>query len=131
MELTDYKSDGINLKSIVVPNAADFKAINPTKYANLQKVYIEPAVLKTVAQYANQDGGEFKISKTSGQKVFPGNPNSNDVSFHKLFTEYKTIQTIDLENLDTSNVTNMYEMFSRCTNLKKLNISNWNTSKVT
>ena len=134
MELKDYKSDGIDLKSIVVPNAADFKTSNPTKYANLQKIYIEPDVLKKAAKYADQYGGEFKISKTSGQKVFPGNPNSNDVSLDELFHStgsYNLIQTIDLENLDTSNVTNMHGMFWGCKNLKKLNISNWNTFKVT
>lgn len=130
MELQDYKSDGINLKSIVVPNAADFKASNPTKYANLEKVYIAVDVLKKAAKYADQDGGEFKISKTSEQKVFPGNPNNNDVSCQELFYRYETIQTIDLENLDTSNVTNTYRMFEQCINLKKLNIKNWNTSKV-
>ena len=131
MELKDYKSDGIDLKSIVVPNAADFKQSNPTKYANLQRIYIAPDILKKAAKYADQDGGEFKISKTSGQKVFPGNPNSNDVSLKDLFRNYTLIQPIDLENLDTSNVTDMYRMFHQCTNLKKLNISNWNTSKVT
>ncbi len=130
MELKDYKSDGIDLKSIVVPNAADFKASNPTKYANLQKIYIEPDVLKKVAKYVDQDGGEFKISKTSGQKVFAGNPNNNDVSFGYLLDNYKRIPVIDLENLDTSNVTDMHDMFNQCTNLKKLNISNLNTSKV-
>lgn len=38
---------------------------------------------------------------------------------------------LDLSNFDTSNVTNMSEMFSNCTNLTSLDLSNFDTSNVT
>ncbi len=40
-------------------------------------------------------------------------------------------ETIDVSNLDTSEVTNMDGMFAGCSNLKHIDLSNFNTSKVT
>ena len=48
-----------------------------------------------------------------------------------LFRNLKNVQTIQgLENLDTSQVTNMSRMFEYCESLTKLNLSSWNTSNV-
>ncbi len=48
------------------------------------------------------------------------------------FSHLKALTTIEgLENLNTSAVTNMSEMFSGCYGLKELNVSNFNTSAVT
>jgi surface protein len=41
------------------------------------------------------------------------------------------LTTLNLTNLDTSNVTDMNYMFGGCTSLKTIDISNFNTSKVT
>ena len=137
MELKDYKSDGSELTSIVVPNAADFKAYYSTRYANLKKVWISLEMLKKVVQYANQAHGEFKISKTKGQdavekKVFPGDSvNATDVSLANVFAGMSNIRKIDLENLDVSNVVNMSSMFYGCTRLVELNLDGWDTSNVT
>ena len=43
----------------------------------------------------------------------------------------KDVEYIEAEKLDTSNVKNMTSMFSGLFNLKKLDVSNWNTSNVT
>ena len=42
-----------------------------------------------------------------------------------------TGDSLDLMNLDTSNVTDMFSMFRMCNNLTKLNVSDFDTSKVT
>ncbi|MGO5439266.1 BspA family leucine-rich repeat surface protein [Megamonas funiformis] len=41
------------------------------------------------------------------------------------------IQSLDISNLDTSNVTNMMGIFAFCAYLTTLDLSNWNTSNVT
>ena len=41
------------------------------------------------------------------------------------------LESVDLSGLDTSNVTNMFGMFSDCSNLKKLDLSSFNTANVT
>ena len=49
-----------------------------------------------------------------------------------LFSYLKKLQTIrGLENLDTSQVTNMSSMFEMCNNLTNLDLSHFDTSKVT
>lgn len=47
-----------------------------------------------------------------------------------LFYNFNACTEIDIVNLDTSNVENMYGMFQGCSRLKNLNISNFDTSKV-
>ena len=56
-------------------------------------------------------------------KIYPTDTNC-------WFSHYKGT-TLDLKNLDTSNVTNMDFMFYDCSNLTSLDVSNFDTSKVT
>ena len=53
------------------------------------------------------------------------NPNSSN-----LFSEFRKVKKIDLNNLNTSNVTNMNHLFNFCENLINLDLSNFDTSKV-
>ena len=55
--------------------------------------------------------------------------NQNSCSLFKYLGNLKTIK--GLENLDTSQVTDMSEMFCSCRGLTSLNLSNWDTSQVT
>ena len=48
-----------------------------------------------------------------------------------MFDSCTGIETLDLSNFDTSNVTSMSWMFYNCSSLKTLNISKFDTSKVT
>ena len=49
----------------------------------------------------------------------------------RMFSFMDNLTTIDLSNFDTSKVTDMTHMFSNSTNLTSLNLSNFDTSKVT
>ena len=46
-------------------------------------------------------------------------------------TSYTKLYKLDLSDWDTSNVTNMKNIFARCSSLSYLNISGWDTSNVT
>ncbi|MDD6600238.1 MAG: BspA family leucine-rich repeat surface protein [Galactobacillus timonensis] len=48
-----------------------------------------------------------------------------------LFMHMNTIKSIDAEDFDTSNVTNMSDMFADCNSLTSLDVSKWDVSKVT
>ena len=48
-----------------------------------------------------------------------------------MFYKCSSLTTLDLSNFDTSKVTNMNTMFTGCSSLVTLNLSNFNTSKVT
>ena len=49
----------------------------------------------------------------------------------RLFRYLHYLQTLDLNNFDTSNVTNMSEMFNSCSRLQSLDLSRFDTSYVT
>ena len=49
----------------------------------------------------------------------------------ELFYNFTTCTSMDLNSVNTSNLTNMTFMFLECHNLTTLNISDWNTSNVT
>ena len=53
------------------------------------------------------------------------NPNSSN-----LFSEFRKVKKIDLNNLNTSNVTNMNHLFNFCENLINLDLSSFDTIKV-
>ncbi len=52
-------------------------------------------------------------------------------SFFAMFSDCTNLKEIDgLENWDTSNFTDIGNMFYNCTSLTNINVSNWNTSNV-
>ena len=47
-----------------------------------------------------------------------------------MFTSCSSLKELDLSNFNTNNVRAMCHMFTGCSSLKELNISNFNTKKV-
>ena len=62
-------------------------------------------------------------------KKLPATKNSG-ASMNSYFQNYRG-QELDLTNIDTSNVTNMSDLFNNCSNLTNLDLSNFDTSKAT
>ena len=56
---------------------------------------------------------------------------SNVTDMNFMFYDCSSLETLDLSNFDTSKVTNMSDMFVDCSSLKTLDLSNFDTSKVT
>ena len=56
---------------------------------------------------------------------------SQVTSMIEAFFQCSNLTSIDLTNIDTSNVTNMYRMFYYCDRLTSLDVSKFDTSKVT
>ncbi|MBQ7421816.1 MAG: BspA family leucine-rich repeat surface protein [Prevotella sp.] len=60
------------------------------------------------------------------------NLNTSDVTnMRYMFNNCQNLTSLDLSGFDTSNVTNMYAMFYNCESLTRLNLSGFNTSNVT
>ena len=49
----------------------------------------------------------------------------------RMFTQCRAIRSLDLSGFDTSKVTNMLGMFAHCMTLTELNVSSFDTSNVT
>lgn len=56
---------------------------------------------------------------------------SNITNMENMFERCSNLTTLDLSGFDTSNVTNMYSMFGNCKSLTNLDISNFNTTALT
>jgi len=56
---------------------------------------------------------------------------SNVINMAYMFRDCSSLTSLDVGSFNTSNVTNMTGMFSSCTKLKTLDLSNFNTSNVT
>ena len=56
---------------------------------------------------------------------------SNVTNMSDMFRNCSKLTALDVSNFDTSNVTNMSYMFRNCSNLTALDVSNFDTSKVT
>ena len=144
--LSGYK--GSDNTKIIIPNIADFSHGNVTQTITLHvnpnvdtnKVYISSDVMHDLARNATKIG----LSKTEDKKVaasdtdwsnaFGGETkgSSSDSSYNGIEVLNPNLAIMDLHNLDTSNITDMSEMFSGGTNLKTIgDLSNWNTSNVT
>lgn len=72
------------------------------------------------------DGTTWKVSTQDSSKVVNFNQYSSGMFYYK-----KSLTNIDFNNVDTSNVTNMCEMFDGCSKLTSLDLSNFDTSNVT
>ena len=56
---------------------------------------------------------------------------TNITDMSQMFRRCKKLTRLNLLNLNTSNVTDMSSMFDRCKSLTELDLSNWNTKNVT
>lgn len=78
-----------------------------------------------MAWYLDSDGnGKYEVYIGGENKVY-ANRNSSS-----LFRSFENVKTIDLSNLDTSEVRDMSFMFGYCNSLSSLNIINFDTSEV-
>ena len=64
-------------------------------------------------------------------KKLKGLDTSNVTNMQQMFYQCSKLTSLDLSNFNTSNVTNMSTMFTLCSKLTSLDLSNFNTSNVT
>lgn len=76
--------------------------------------------------YFDKDNNGFYELYIKWEGWVKANPNSS-----YLFQYFVNVKTIDVKYLDTIDVTNMNGMFYCCSKLTNLNLSNFETSKVT
>ena len=63
--------------------------------------------------------------------IFKDVDTSNVTDMHEMFNECWALTSLDVYKFDTSNVTTMNSMFYNCSALNSLDLSGWDTSKVT
>ena len=90
---------------------------------------IEGGSVKNVVVKANiTTNGNRIIPKTIIEASFKG---SNVTDTSHMFSDCSGLTSLDLSDFNTSNVTLMFSMFENCSGLTSLGLSGWNTSNVT
>ena len=79
----------------------------------------------------NTSHGTIIIPTSTIEASFKGSNTSNVTDMYDMFDGCSGLISLNVSSFDTSNVTNMNSMFNNCIGLTSLNLSNFNTSKVT
>ena len=72
----------------------------------------------------------YKFKKSGKYNIQYSFPNKL-TNINNMFSLCSSLTNIDLSNFNTQNVTNMSDMFYRCISLTKIDLSNFNTQNVT
>lgn len=89
---------------------------------------------KTFANYdelTNMSGWFYKCSSLTTLSGLEYVNTTNVTDMFEMFAFCSVLTTLDLSSFNTSNVTNMYGMFRNCSGLTSIDLSSFNTSKVT
>lgn len=105
---------------IEIPTLEALKKADPNKYGKCTMVAITTKGLTNGAAFAN----EIFRTGTGSKIVF------SDSSLNRFCSNRNVIKEVNLPNLDTSNLKNLYAAFEGCKNLTTVNLSGWNTSSV-
>ena len=122
--ITGYTGD---MSNIIIPNSADFAKAGK----NYQQISISSDEMKELLRSNGKDypiyydTDTLAISLTNDNKVKATNADWSNVFI------LSRLHQANLEELDTSTVTNMSYMFDESVDLTNLDVSNWNTSNVT
>lgn len=80
---------------------------------------------------AGSSSGKYKVVFYSNATIYAPKDSSYLFSYSGLGNKFTSLTSITFNNFDTSNVTNMKNMFYFASKLTSLNLSNFNTSNVT
>ena len=88
-------------------------------------------VKKVVVKADIDDGSQGIIPNPVVEASFKGSDTSNVTDMSNMFVNSLNLTSLDVSSFDTSNVTNMGNIFLNCYSLTSLDVSNFDTSKVT
>ena len=99
-------------------------------YENFCDNYPPTEIYVDNTKITNINSCETKLSEGLHKIYLVYNHNSI-VNIYCMFCDMDSVISIDLSNFDTSKITDMRRMFCYCSSLKSINLSNFNTSKIT
>ena len=116
-----------------VVNIIAYVKANSSDSSKYDVIFYSPVTI-----YAPVDSSYLFSNSTSANQlknltsISFGNFNTSNVTNMKdMFSGCSALTSLNLSNFNTSNVTKMSSMFHNCSKLTSLNVSNFNTSKVT
>ncbi len=126
----DYTQKGedyiLHLHSGTLETPRMIRDLNAAFEQQLTQIVIDPGVI------ANPDSA-YLFSYLKNLKTIQGLENldtSNVTNMSGMFYDCHSLTSLNLRHFNTRNVTNMNSIFENCDNLKSLDLSNFNTSQV-
>lgn len=106
------------------------KKSNGTTYA------IADSNLKDLSRWGRNNGDKFNTNNyATGTTLTQDGVNylkyARGINMADMFFNCANLTTLDVSNWDTSRVTDMNSVFNSCSSLTSLDVSNWDTSEVT
>ena len=124
-------SEGNKWYSYLLPKDKGLCSINGNlkiwDYDNTIKKVIVKA---NISYYSNTDLSAI-ISYSTVEASFKGSDTSNVTDMKNMFSGCENLTSLDVSSFNTSNVTSMHGMFSGCFIIETLDLSNFDTSNVT
>lgn len=122
-EEVTHESEDIIITSIeFLPYGLLPKGHTKETLTTLESVDVSEKQDKSIMAYYNGNGKVYIYS----EEGILGNTDCT-----RMFQFFRNLTNLDLTYFDTSNTTIMFGLFNGCSSLKTLNLSNWNTKKVT
>ena len=126
-------------KTKYVPtNIMVYNRLMGTKYSNKYNIYIAASdVVVTQVAVLGLNNDKYRMMDLypkdyqTMKQVKDIFNTSNVTNMSNMFGACRSLTTLNVSNFNTSNVTNMSNMFNLCSSLTPLDVSNFNTSKVT
>ena len=121
----------LNLSNFDTSNVTTFKEMF-TSDIGLKSLNVSNFKTDKVENFSNMFSGCKALTSIKGLETWKTTGASLDkpVYMFSMFAYDDNLNTLDLSNLDTSNVTTFEEMFTSDIGLKSLNVSNFKTDKV-
>jgi surface protein len=107
------------------------KGVTATNDETFTSLVPKVANIQGGGTYAPEYISFYKFSGTDISENLEGLNTSNITNMSYMFSSCSKLTSIDISNFDTSNVTNMSNMFNGCSSLVTLNLGNIDTSNVT
>ena len=126
-------SEGNKWYTYILPQNKGLSKIESGTYDTDTKEWSNGIVKKVIVKAnINHSYDESNIIPYSTiEAFFKGSNTSNVTNMYEMFDDCYSLTSLDLSNFDTSNVTNMLGMFSNCSSLASLDLGGWDTSNVT
>lgn len=97
--------------------------------SGINKMYVAPEDVLKIPKYFYSDSSGFANTEILSIKKWKINT-SNVTDMQNMFRSCENLTNLDLSNFDTSNVTDMSDMFNNCSKLTTLDLSNFDTRNV-
>ena len=126
-------SEGNKWYTYILPQNKGLSKIESGTYDTDTKEWSNGIVKKVVVKAnINHSYDESNIIPYSTiEAFFKGSNTSNVTNMYEMFDDCYSLTSLDLSNFDTSNVTDMIFMFEACIGITSLDLRNFNTSNVT